>query len=280
MAQINHPEHVESLFVEIEHTGSKNVIAGVIYRPPGQDVQEFNDFMNILLSKVMHNDKPVYLMGDFNIDLLNEDVHTLTNEYLNIMSSHSLYPSITKPTRITSTSATLIHNIFTNSNSYQTSGIIVAYVSDHLSVFITSDLKLYRNETDQVETEVLQLEDQNIHYFKSELSKVNWEVKCSGKDVNHSYGNFITKFDYLFDKCCPKSTKKVNQHKDKIKSPWLSYSLLKCIRRKNRLYKKFIRKPTEANKETYKKYRNRLNATLRLAKQKYFGNILEKEKII
>ena len=42
LAQIKHPEHVESLFVEIERTGSKNVIAGVICRPPGQDVQEFN----------------------------------------------------------------------------------------------------------------------------------------------------------------------------------------------------------------------------------------------
>ena len=54
-------------------------------------------------------------MGDFNINLLNEDVHTLTNDFLNIMSSNSLYPSITKPTRITSNSATLIDNIFTNS---------------------------------------------------------------------------------------------------------------------------------------------------------------------
>ena len=63
-----------------------------------------------------------------------------------------------------------------------------------------------------------------------------------------------------------------------MRSPWLSYSLLKCIRRKNRLYRSFIRKPTEANKEAYKKYRNRLNTTLRLAKQNYFSNILEKER--
>ena len=32
----------------------------------------------------MHNDKPVYLMGDFNINLLNMDLHTLANEFLNI----------------------------------------------------------------------------------------------------------------------------------------------------------------------------------------------------
>ena len=207
-------------------------------------------------------------------DPLNEDVHTLTNEFLNSMSSYSLYPSITKPTRITSTSATLIDNIFTNSNSFQTSGIIIANVSDHLPVFITTDLKLYRNETDLVETEVRQLKDQNIQYFRSELGKVNWEVECSGKDVHQSYRNVISKFDYRF----PKSTKKVNQHKNKMRSPWLSNILLKCIRRKNRLYKNFIRKPTEANKETYRKYRNRLSITLRLAKQNYFSNILEKER--
>ena len=53
---------------------------------------------------------------------------------------------------------------------------------------------------------------------------------------------------------------------------------MKCIRRKNRLYKKFLRKPTEENTETYRKYRNRLNYTLRLAKQNHFSNLLEQEK--
>ena len=232
LAQIGHPENVESLFIEIERTGSKNVIVGVIYRPPGQDVKEFNDFTNVLLSKIMHNDKPVYIMGDFNIKLLNEDVHTLTNDFINIMSSYSLYPSITNPTRITPTSATLIDNIFTNSNSYQTSGIIVADVSDHLPVFISTDLKVYRMKNDQADTEVRQLKDHNIKYFKSELSKVDWEIECSGDDVNKVYGNFINKFNYLYNKCCPTSTRKINHQRNEIKSPWLSYCLLKCIRRK------------------------------------------------
>ena len=278
LAQVSHPENVESLFIEIELTGSKNVIVGVIYRPPGQDVKEFNDFTNVLLSKIVHNDKPVYIMGDFNINLLNEDVHAPTNDFINIMSSHSLYPSITKPTRITPNSATLIDNIFTNSNTYQTSGIIVADVSDHLPVFISTDLKVYRKKNDQVDTEVRQLKDRNIKHFKSELRKVDWEIECSGDDVNKVYGNFITKFNYLYNKCCPTSTRKIRHQRNEIKSPWLSYGLLKCIRRKNRLYRKFICKPTDANKESYKKYRNKLNTTLRLAKQNYFSNLLEKEK--
>ena len=226
----------------------------------------------------MHNDKPVYIIDEFNINLLNEDVHTLTNDFINIMSLYSLYPSITKSTRITPTSAILSDNIFTNLNSYQTSGIIVADVSDHLPVFISSDLKVCRMKNDQADTEVRQLKDHNIKHFKSELSKVDWEIECTGDDLNDVYGNFINRFNYLYNKCCLTSTRKIKHQRNEIKSPWLSYWLLKCIRRKNRLYRKFICKPTEANKDIYKKYRNKLNTTLRLAKQNYFSNLLEKEK--
>ena len=53
-------------------------------------------------------------MGDFNINILNSQSHQPTNEFINLMLSNSLYPLISKPTRITSSTATLIDNIFTN----------------------------------------------------------------------------------------------------------------------------------------------------------------------
>ena len=51
-------------------------------------------------------------MGDFNIDLLNMSTHQSTNDYIDINFTNSFLPLITKPTRITSTTATLIDNIF------------------------------------------------------------------------------------------------------------------------------------------------------------------------
>ena len=56
-------------------------------------------------------------MGDFNLDLLNTDSHSVTNECINTSLSHMLYPLISKPTRITSYSTTLIDKIFTNNIS-------------------------------------------------------------------------------------------------------------------------------------------------------------------
>ena len=53
-------------------------------------------------------------MGDFNVNLLNTDTHVLSNDFLNLIYSHAFIPLITKPTRISKSSATLIDNIFSN----------------------------------------------------------------------------------------------------------------------------------------------------------------------
>ena len=54
-------------------------------------------------------------------------------------------------------------------------GIIITDVSDHLPVFVTTDLKVYRDTNNTVKTEIRKLNDINMQTFKSELSKFNWE---------------------------------------------------------------------------------------------------------
>lgn len=68
LAKINHPANVESLFIEIERPKSKNIVVGVLYRPPDQDLKEFNDFFDEMLTKATKNQKCIYMMGDFNIN--------------------------------------------------------------------------------------------------------------------------------------------------------------------------------------------------------------------
>ena len=51
-------------------------------------------------------------MGDFNIDLLKVNIHAKTNEFVNDVISHGFLPKITRPTRITPHSATLIDHIY------------------------------------------------------------------------------------------------------------------------------------------------------------------------
>ena len=74
------------------------------------------------------------LLGDFNADLLKYDHYDEVADFLDAMYSKLLLPNISSPTRITSTSATLIDNIFTNNyDNTCTSGNLVTTLSDHLA---------------------------------------------------------------------------------------------------------------------------------------------------
>ena len=75
-------------------------------------------------------------MGDFNINLLNFDTHSTTDEFLNILNSYLFNPPILQPTRITHRSATVI-DIFFNSIVHHTiSGNIIYELTDHLPNFL------------------------------------------------------------------------------------------------------------------------------------------------
>ena len=65
----------------------------------------------------------MFLLGDFNIDLLKIIEKSVFKEYVDHMLSFGLSPSITLPTRIIDTIATLIDNIFTNNNNSNTNNV-------------------------------------------------------------------------------------------------------------------------------------------------------------
>ena len=52
-----------------------------------------------------------YIFGDFNIDLLKFQTHSGTNSYLNNLFSQGFIQIITKPARVTHSSATLIDHL-------------------------------------------------------------------------------------------------------------------------------------------------------------------------
>ena len=96
-------------FIELdkkEVTGNKNVIIGVIYRPPNSNLDTFFEYMNVVLEKKKKENKLCYLLGDYNIDLLKTETHTKTGEFIDLMFASHFVPLINKPTRVSEKSAT------------------------------------------------------------------------------------------------------------------------------------------------------------------------------
>lgn len=59
-----------------------------------------------------------------------------------MLYSHNLLPVITKPTRITSHTATLIDDIYTHSVNRLISGVMPVDISDHLPIFCTVERQI------------------------------------------------------------------------------------------------------------------------------------------
>ena len=72
------------------------------------NLNEFNGFyLNNLLVQLSKENKTVFLLEDFNTNLLNYDRDTSINEFLYSLSSHLFLPHILQPTRLRSNSETL-----------------------------------------------------------------------------------------------------------------------------------------------------------------------------
>lgn len=71
----------------------------------------FKEHFETILSQLSRENKNIFLMGEFNINLLNCESHPESNNFLLILNSYFLLPYSLQPTHITIRSTTLINNI-------------------------------------------------------------------------------------------------------------------------------------------------------------------------
>ena len=270
-------DHMESAFIEIdnEQLGLRNnAVIGVIYRPPNTDILSFNDSLSEIMSLIKAENKSCYVLGDYNINLLNTDAHSHTREFVDTMYSHSLLPNITKPTR--EASATLIDNIFSNdifAKHDTVSGILDTDITDHFPIFhviFSSSVK-----PDDYHRAVRAINDDTINKFISMVTDHDWGPILSSTDAQEAYTKFHEIITIMYNKCFPF---RKNKSFYKCRKPWLSDALKKSIKEKNRLFRLSREKPSQTLENKYKEYRNRLNTLLRVAEKEHFAKLLEDNK--
>ena len=274
---ISNVDIVESLFIEVTRPREKNIVVGIVYRPPNQRVDDFVSSNNELLDKISRENKICLLMGDFNVNLMNYQHHQLTGQFLDGMYSNMFFPLITRPLRITSHTATLIDHIFVN-NFFERSrsGLIFTDISDHLPVFsILSDSTLV-NRCRQDPVFIRDKNSDNIPSFIEKLESVDWSPLKDFDEPNTAYNRFLELYSGMYNDFF--TLKRVTRKQRRFKKPWLTKALLKSIKRKNDLYKKYLRVPSMVNASLYKTYKNKLNHTLHLSKRLYYEKKLQDVK--
>ena len=278
----------DGLFLEIighNDSGSccKNSVIGVIYRSPSfPSVQDFNDTLSQLIDKIDLENKNIILTGDINIDLLKSSSNRLTTNYLDMMMSHNLIPSITVPTRITQSTASLIDHIFTNSALEKSvAGTLISDITDHFSNFIFIDM-LRQKLTHPKYVTYRKINEKTLRSLNEALDNESWHEVYISNDVNTAYDNFISKYLALINIHLPLKIVRFNKQKHFIQ-PWMTSGLLKSMKTKEKLYISTLKSRNSVNahelqRSKYKTYLHVYNKTIKLAKTMYWNDTFEKAK--
>lgn len=267
---------VEAVFVELSGAyGGRNIIVGAIYRPPDSSIKDFNDMLLGSFDKIIKENKLCFILGDFNIDLFKNKLDNPIGDFLNTLYSNFFFPLINKSTRVTESSETLIDNILTNSlNGDIKSGVLYSDLSDHFPIFQFSLKTSRANQTQKIIYKTI-MSKSNIDKFKEMLAHISWNDLYKEYNADLAYQLFMKIINATFNQCFPSSAPS-KKHTRNLNKPWFTTELQKLLRKKNKLFKKYISNSIPSTHDSYKSYRNKYNHSIRSAKKKYFSEEFKK----
>ena len=107
-------------------------------------------------------------------------------------------PLITKPTRITKSTATLIDNIYTN-NTHKTghqSGILLNDISDHLPIFTITEHEMKNCPVipNSGSYTIRKIGIKSLELFANKIKGCDWQSTLSKNNPAESYESFFKEF--------------------------------------------------------------------------------------
>ena len=127
----------ESVFIKLELRNGECVCLGSVYRPPNTDPKKFNEEYCDVISQLKKECQNVVIRLDHNMDFLKSNKHESTQDFINQNLELGMLPTVTRPTRITQTSAMLIDNIIVSMNyiGRYSCNVLIDNTSDHLPIY-------------------------------------------------------------------------------------------------------------------------------------------------
>nr|CAH7759109.1 unnamed protein product [Callosobruchus chinensis] len=242
-----------------------DIICGVVYRPPTQELVNFLDQLEDSFVKALGCSEHIFCLGDFNVDYAQAATYNY-NQLEQFIENHELSQLITDFTRVTANSSTLIDVILTLSPSLVvSSGVVSCHFSDHEIIFSNLSIpkpqplfKYIRNyKSIDAERFCNDLENENINeilYIQDVDKKTEYlsNAILSVLDVHAPYK--LVRF-----------TKKP--------APWLTDNLRFIMHLRDAAKAKFNQTKSVESWEKYKKAKNFATQAVRNEKKAFFNHL-------
>ena len=209
-----------------------------MYRPLNTYISQFIESFNNQIGKINTKGYECIIGLDHNLDLLKQSVHLKTQEFLECILDHNLLPTITKPTRISQTSATLIDNVLISKKlqSDYESLIIVDDLSDHLPCLVK--FKNFQPTESKNFISKRVINNKVVKNIKEDLLSVDWNMIMKDKLASNSFHVFHSELVRALNEHAPEKLIRVNEKQ--IKNLWMSKGLKNSIIKSKKLYEKAL----------------------------------------
>lgn len=271
-------KHFESLWVEMDyHTETKTTrcLVNLAYSPNKNLASTFLNEMIANVNKVLTENKPLVLMGDYNIDYLSSvdksKLDTLLSLFdLHVSNSHT-------PTRQTAHSATLIDHILTdNPEDFQCFITDPPIRTDHkLSICIQNNCITHVNDTQKIT--VYSKRNYSKNSFNKDLKNAEWFHMYKCPDAESMLEWFDETFSRILRRNAPLQsvrvkTKTTHKNSSSGNKPYITDECRSLGKQKKALHKAFRKNKNTVTYNQYKCCRNKHNSLLKQCSTEFEKN--------
>ena len=255
-------DNIETIWIEIIKTKSKNRLLGFCYRPPSAKVSWY-DMFEKQLEAARSTGLDVGILGDFNLDLIDNQ----PTRWLDIIKSYDMHQIVKGPTRITANTSTFLDHIYINNPKLVKECVVSDYsISDHFPTGMTLKWGKQNGSMSNLHKTITRRRNcgsstQNLYNLVRDTI-TNIDITC---DVNRNVDKFTRLLKYAIDKYMPTITKRI-RIKNGVK--WINNEIHAAIRKRDKLKK-------NRNFIEYKKIRNKIVKMVKSAKREYYKHVLK-----
>ena len=269
----------ESVWAKLLIKGHSPLLVGCYYRRDADSSVEQVEELDKVLTHIDENYNKnasctILLGGDFNVPDIDWEVPAprhccqhkpMCARLIELTTEHHMEQIQRQPTRL----GNVLDLLFTNKPGLVKEVSILPGLSDHDTVLV--DTYLHINPNHKKPRKINQWSKANWNSMKEEASSFQEEYLASaaGKPVDQRHDFLLEFLDNLIAKYVPQ---KVSSTRRNV--PWMTRSLRRMCRKKQRLYNQACKKHAPGAWEEFRKHQRRTTAALRSTRMDYINNIL------
>ena len=278
---LNNTEFEESVWCHIQR-GEQRVLIGNIYRSPNSDATNNENLLSIFSNQEITSklyDK-IIITGDFNFPSIDWNCNMSTNtkdiEFIEVLRDAYLSQMVTEPTRHREgQKSNLLDLILVNDEDFISDINHQSPIGKSDHEVLTFSLYLPSSKIQPNSHYTYNLSKGNYDRMRKEIRDIDWTI-LEGKSVEDSWLTIKDIIHTKMEDCIPKS--KTHKNARKTTPTWMNKKNLRLIKKKYKLYKRFLSTNAGRDYQKYIETRNECKREVKKSKRQHEKKIVNNIK--